>query len=154
MLCRCEWRSVAVLVTSSDAAAAVHILPSRRLAASLSSFKWSAWRIGAAADIWGLAELLNSPANSYNEFLSVLSTSATSLRSWSAYVCLSWWHWKTDTLLIALLTWMYMNVCSKDEWVIDMHMYSNGFFLINYLQMVLFHFKRGKGNFKVPYDVI
>ncbi len=62
MLGRREWRSVAALITSSDAAAAVRILPSRRLAASLSSFKWSAWRIGAAADIWGLAELLNSPA--------------------------------------------------------------------------------------------
>ncbi len=43
---------------------------------------------------------------------------------------------------------------SKDEWVIDMQMHRNGFFLVSYLQMVLFHFKRGKGTFKVPYDVI
>ncbi len=37
-----------------------------------------------------------------------------------------------------------MNMYSKDEWVIDMQMHRNGFFLVSYLQMVLFHFKEGR----------
>lgn len=104
-------------------------------AASLSSFKWSAWRIGSSLRYLRISRTTEQPGKLLqwvSEGVEHQCNLLKELVSMSAYHddTLENWYSANRTLNLDV---------HERVLVTDVHTHRNGFFLINYLQMVLFH---------------